>query len=351
MYFSPDGRYLVLGSSDRSVRVWDWKNNKEIRILEGHTKSLDNAYVCFSPDGRYIASLASGTARIWDWENNNEIRRLKIDSLEVSCSVCFSPDRKYIAFSDHTDIRIWDWENQKEMRIKEMQRLKPYEYASYRHVCFSPDGRYIIASGSRDMTLYVWDLKNLKEVQSPIISLNAEENIRVFSNNSRQIVGTGSSGQILIYDIENLTTGIAIVTALRDLNNHLSVRCKYCGQVFDIPEDKSGKTVKCPHCNEELQINDFTADPIIIEDKSIEVETDKFNIPNENSNDPGNIAENNNYNINYNVLYTEVIDRSERLYSLRRRFYVLLGRLRRHPGKLPTQKKKGFFSRLFGRNS
>ena len=85
----------------------------------------------------------------------------------------------------------------------------------------------------------------------------------------------GSSGQILTYSIENLNMGIAIVTAHRDLDNNLCVRCKYCAKVFDISEEDLGNIVKCPYCDERLQINDFTTDSITIENKSIGKEKNK----------------------------------------------------------------------------
>ena len=72
---------------------------------------------------------------------------------------------------------------------------------------------------------------------------------------------------MLMYDVVNLPAGTAIVTALRDLDNHNNVRCNYCAKVFNILEENLGNIVKCPYCDEELHVNDFTADPIIIEDE------------------------------------------------------------------------------------
>ena len=110
------------------------------------------------------------------------------------------------------------------------------------------------------------------------IIINIEDRIRScgFIENGRQIVVKGYSGQILIYDIENLPAEISIVTARRDLDNHIIVRCNYCGKMFIILENKLGTIVNCPHCNEELQLNDFIAEPIIIEDEKSE--PDNFNI-------------------------------------------------------------------------
>ena len=53
--FSPDGRHIVSGSFDKTIRVWDVQTGGQVgNPLQGHTSSVNS--VAFSPDGRHIVS-------------------------------------------------------------------------------------------------------------------------------------------------------------------------------------------------------------------------------------------------------------------------------------------------------
>jgi WD40 repeat protein len=47
------------------VRVWDVSTGKELNVLNGHTESVNS--VAFSTDGTYIVSGSSdNSVRVWD---------------------------------------------------------------------------------------------------------------------------------------------------------------------------------------------------------------------------------------------------------------------------------------------
>src|SRR5258708_28507838 len=63
---SPDGRYIISGSLDRTIRIWDVETGAVVgEPLVGHTGAVLS--VAYSPDGHHIASGSRDqTIRIWD---------------------------------------------------------------------------------------------------------------------------------------------------------------------------------------------------------------------------------------------------------------------------------------------
>jgi len=51
---SSDGSYVVSGSSDNTVKIWDMATGTEVRTLTGHTSLVES--VSISSDGRYVIS-------------------------------------------------------------------------------------------------------------------------------------------------------------------------------------------------------------------------------------------------------------------------------------------------------
>jgi WD40 repeat protein len=53
--FSPDGKQVVSGSGDKTVRLWDAATGTALQALEGHSNEVSS--VAFSPDGKLLPTL------------------------------------------------------------------------------------------------------------------------------------------------------------------------------------------------------------------------------------------------------------------------------------------------------
>ncbi len=187
--FSPDGKTIVSGSADKTVRLWDADTGKHLKTLIGH---LDTVFsVRFSPDGKTIAT-ASGdeTVRLWDATTGKHLGTLMGHTNDVN-SVCFSPDGKTIATAsgdflgsdDHT-VRLWDTDTGKHLKT-----LTGHTWAVF-SVCFSPDGK-TIATASGDETVRLWDATTGKHLYTLDKSHRSAVNSVCFSPDGK-IIATAS---------------------------------------------------------------------------------------------------------------------------------------------------------------
>lgn len=105
--FSPDGRILAAGNSDRRVKLWDVATGQEVRTFSGHAGGVYG--IVFAPDGMILASASwDKTVKLWDVATGQEMRTLSGHTEYVS-SVVFAPDGKTLASgSRDTTVKLWN---------------------------------------------------------------------------------------------------------------------------------------------------------------------------------------------------------------------------------------------------
>jgi tricorn protease-like protein len=165
---TPDGRYVVSGSGDWTVRVWELRTGRELRRFTGH---LGRVYsVAVTPDGRYVVSGSwDWTVRVWELGTGREVHRFTGHKKQVY-SVAVTPDGRYVVSGsggsgserdtwivDNT-VRLWELETGQDVRP-----LTGHE-SGVNSVTVTPDGRYVV-SGSWDWTVRVWELETGEEVR------------------------------------------------------------------------------------------------------------------------------------------------------------------------------------------
>ncbi|KKR67263.1 MAG: NWD2 protein [Candidatus Uhrbacteria bacterium GW2011_GWE2_40_58] len=73
---SSDKKWIVSGSEDCTIKVWNVKTEECMRTLEGHRNRVYS--VVFSPDGKWIVSGSyDKTIKIWNGETGECVRTLK----------------------------------------------------------------------------------------------------------------------------------------------------------------------------------------------------------------------------------------------------------------------------------
>lgn len=95
--------FVVSASSDKTLRVWNWKTGQLLSILTGHTDSIND--VAINGDIAISASLDK-TLRIWHWKTGKLLRT--IDEFKYNISQIALTSEAAFTVSVST-IRIWDW--------------------------------------------------------------------------------------------------------------------------------------------------------------------------------------------------------------------------------------------------
>ncbi|HEX8422313.1 MAG TPA: WD40 repeat domain-containing protein, partial [Pyrinomonadaceae bacterium] len=193
--FSPDGRFILTTSDDRTARVWDVKTGVEVSVLRGHRKGLLSA--SFSPDGNLmVTSGDDGTARIWDRGMGQGFVELG-KAGEVKDAL-FGARSNLILVSDDRTARIWDVSTRKSLPhvwsahiaalgpegkfivTAKQEATRIYEAATGRvrvelpahdgetlSAAYSPDGRFVATAG-RDKVVRVRDVETGKIDELPV---------------------------------------------------------------------------------------------------------------------------------------------------------------------------------------
>ncbi len=147
---SADGKRVVSGSDDMTVRVWDLATGKQLHCFEGHTSSVRS--VAFSPDGKLVASGSDDrTARVWDLEAGRPVCQFDRASDRVNCVAFSASGKSLLTGSCDMDLRIWSIADDKLLREIRMSSCVYFLAASKddsRIACGMHDGSVVVIDGA-----------------------------------------------------------------------------------------------------------------------------------------------------------------------------------------------------------
>jgi WD40 repeat protein/serine/threonine protein kinase len=148
---TPDGRFVVSGSKDKTLRLWDLTTKKCLRTFEGHKK--DVTAVAITPDGRFVVSGSTdSTLRLWDLSTAKCLRTYKGHKLGITAVTVPPYGQVIVSGSKDKTLRLWNPATAECLQIFKGQK------SSITTVAATPDRRFVI-SGCIGKDLWVWDME------------------------------------------------------------------------------------------------------------------------------------------------------------------------------------------------
>jgi WD40 repeat protein len=154
---TPDGRSIVSGSQDNTVRVWDLASGRPIRTLRGHTNSVSS--VAVTSDSQLVVSGSwDKTARIWNLASGRLVRTLE-DPNERVDAVALTPDNQFVLSGGKDGIvRVWDLASGQLVRTLKCHKVNTHAIShTVNTLAISTDSQLVV-SGCSDGTMQLWNL-------------------------------------------------------------------------------------------------------------------------------------------------------------------------------------------------
>jgi WD40 repeat protein len=145
---SPAGDLLAIGRN--KVQLLEPLTGKLVADLPMHVFPV--TALAFSPDGRYLAVGTSGAIHLWDVEKRSLLRTTR-GFERIIQTLAFSPDGRLLA-GGTVDGQVWVWDAHRGDEVQVIQAGT----SGVRVLTFAPDGRSLVTGGIKGQPLMLWDV-------------------------------------------------------------------------------------------------------------------------------------------------------------------------------------------------
>jgi len=147
---------IALGFSDNYIRIVDPETFDIIHEFEGHTNSVFK--LSYAPDNDFLLSGSRDAyIRVWDVSNNYHKHFECVAHMWAINDIAFSPDGKhFVTCSMDKTIKIWDAQNFDLMKVIDSKRYEGHT-SSVNKILWLQNG--LVVSASDDRTIIIWEIE------------------------------------------------------------------------------------------------------------------------------------------------------------------------------------------------
>lgn len=205
LQFTADGKRLLSSSTDKSVRIWDLADGKQVGRIDAPS-ALNG--LTLSQDGKkLITAGADKIVRIWELPSV-DTPALALPAIPAASAL--SPDRKVLAVADpEGKITLFDLPGRKTLRV-----LTGHQ-GTVHSIAFQANGSKLV-SGGADKTVRIWDVakgQSVLTLQGPATAVSSV----AWQTYVPQVSSAGTDGRVSLWKLDAnpprpLTAGAAPAT-------------------------------------------------------------------------------------------------------------------------------------------
>lgn len=150
--FAPNGRSLISGGDDGTLRVWDLTTQRESLGLLAHATRIYG--ITGVPAANWIASASqAGEVVVWNWATGQALARFDHGLAMRSRTLACSPDGRYLLMGNDDGL-LWRWDWQADASLGLLGHTRPVV-----GVALAAEGKLAV-SLAHDATLCLWQLNS-----------------------------------------------------------------------------------------------------------------------------------------------------------------------------------------------